>query len=80
MKFVFKYRRELAKGRAVYRPVVKISLKSTDGRWYTFTAYIDSGADVSMLSKGDAELLGIYKGEYWPLMGIGKTLIPAFTR
>ena len=49
MKFTFKYRREEAKKRIIYRPIVKLSLKSTDGRWYMFTAYVDSGADVSML-------------------------------
>jgi len=59
LKFTFKYRREEAKKRIIYRPVVKLSLKSTDARWYTFTAYVDSGADVSMLPKGDAKLLGI---------------------
>ena len=80
MKFTFKYRREEAKKRIIYRPIVKLSLKSTDGRWYMFTAYVDSGADVSMLPKGDAELLGIriYAGEYWPLTGIGRAIIPAY--
>jgi hypothetical protein len=80
LKLIFKYRREETKRGVVYRPVVKVSLKSVDGHWYTFTAYVDSGADVSILPKGDAELLGIniYEGELWRLTGIGRAIIPAY--
>jgi len=38
----FKYRREEARKRIIYGPIVKLSLKSMDGRWYMFTAYVDS--------------------------------------
>ena len=80
MKFIFKYRKEETRKGAVYRPIVKVGLKSADGHWYTLTAYVDSGADASMLPKGDAELLGInvHEGKYWPLMGIGRATIPAY--
>jgi hypothetical protein len=80
MKLVFKYRKERARTRVVYRPVAKLSLKSADGYWYTFTAYVDSGADVSLFTRGDAELLGIniYEGEPWELTGIGGAVIPAY--
>ena len=52
MKLVFKYRRERARRRTVYRPVAKLSLRSADGYWYTFIAYVDSGADLSLLTGG----------------------------
>jgi hypothetical protein len=52
MKLVFKYRKERARTRVVYRPVAKLSLKSADGYWHTFTAYVDSGADVSLFARG----------------------------
>jgi hypothetical protein len=80
MKLTFKYRKEQIKTRTVYRPVVKLSLKSIDDHWYTFTAYADSGADASLFPKGDSELLGInlYKGEYWKLSGVGGAIIPAY--
>jgi hypothetical protein len=43
--------------------------------------YIDSGADTPLFTKTDAKLLGLnlYQGEYRPIIGIGKTLIPAYT-
>ncbi|MCC6004305.1 MAG: retropepsin-like domain-containing protein [Thermofilum sp.] len=80
MKLTFKYRKEQIKTRTVYRPVVKLSLKSIDDHWYTFTAYVDSGADVSLFPKGDSKLLGInlYKGECWKLFGVGGAIIPAY--
>ena len=36
---------------------------------------------MSLFTKTDAKLLGLnlYKGEYRPIIGIGKTLIPAYT-
>jgi predicted aspartyl protease len=45
-----------------------------------FTAYVDSGADVSILPKGDAELLGVnlYEGELWRLTGIGRAIVSAY--
>jgi len=46
MKLVFKYRRERARRRTVYRPVAKLSLRSADGYWYTFIACVDSGAGI----------------------------------
>ena len=80
MKFVFKYRKEETKKGVIYRPVVKVSLRSSDGHWYMFTAYVDSGADVSILPKGDAELLGVnlYEGELWRLTGIGRVIVLAY--
>jgi hypothetical protein len=55
-------------------------LKSKTNDWYSFKAYVDSGADMSLFTKTDTELLGLslYQGEYRPIVGIGKLLIPAY--
>jgi hypothetical protein len=51
-----------------------------DHDWYTFRVYVDSGADLSLFRKSDAKILGLdlCAGDYHPMMGIGKTLIPAY--
>jgi len=48
--------------------------------WQAFQVYIDSGADISLFTKNDAEFLGLShnQGEYYPIKGVGGTLIPAF--
>jgi hypothetical protein len=55
-------------------------LQSKASDWYLFKAYVDSGSDISLFTKSDAELLGLslYKGEYRPIVGIGKLLIPSY--
>ncbi len=51
-----------------------------DGAWYHFYPYVDSGADTSLFSRGDASLLGLslYDGEFSPIMGIGRVMMPAY--
>jgi hypothetical protein len=46
-------------------------LQSVKGEWYAFRVYIDSGADISLFTKTDAELLGLnlYQGQYRPMIG-----------
>ena len=41
---------------------------------------MDSGADTSLFPKGDASLLklNLYEGEYNPIMGIGRVMMPAY--
>jgi hypothetical protein len=41
---------------------------------------VDLGADISLFTKGDSNILGLnlYEGEYRPIIGIGKILIPAY--
>jgi hypothetical protein len=80
-RYIFKYTPELTKTGIIHRPTARIFLQSTKNEWYAFRVYIDSGADVSLFTKTDAKLLGLdlYKGEYRPIIGIGKTLIPAYT-
>jgi len=55
-------------------------LKSKEKGWFAFRAYVDSGADISLFMRGDSRLLGLdlYEGEYRPIVGIGKILIPAY--
>ncbi|MFQ6056310.1 MAG: hypothetical protein ACE5J3_10065 [Methanosarcinales archaeon] len=59
MRYSFKYRKERSKiEKEVYRPVASVYIKGIDGNWYLFYPYIDSGADISLFTKTDCELLG----------------------
>ncbi len=59
MRYSFKYRKERAKiEKEVYRPVASVYLKGSNGNWYLFYPYVDSGADISLFTKTDSELLG----------------------
>jgi hypothetical protein len=80
-RYIFKYTPEPTRTGIIHRPTARILLQSTKNVWYAFRVYIDSGADISLFTKTDAKLLGLdlYKGEYRPIIGIGKTLIPAYT-
>ena len=79
-RYTFKYSPELSKRGIVYRPIVHVSLQSKDGSWYLFYPYVDSGADTSLFTKGDASLLklNLYEGEYSPIVGIGRIMLPAY--
>jgi len=80
-RYIFKYTPEPTRTGIIHRPTARIFLQSTKNEWYAFRVYVDSGADMSLFTKTDAKLLGLdlYKGEYRPIIGIGKTLIPAYT-
>jgi hypothetical protein len=80
-RYIFKYTPEPTKTGIIYRPTARILLQSTKNEWYAFRVYIDSGADMSLFTRADAKLLGLdlYKGEYRPIIGVGRTLIPAYT-
>ena len=80
-RYIFKYTPEPTRTGIIHRPTARILLQSTKNEWYAFRVYIDSGADISLFTKTDAKLLGLnlYKGEYRPIIGIGKNLIPAYT-
>lgn len=41
---------------------------------------MDSGADTSLFPKSDASLLNLnlYEGEYSPIVGIGRVMMPAY--
>ena len=79
-RYIFKYTPELTRRGIIYRPTARAYLQSKKGEWFAFRVYIDSGADVSLFTKGDSKILGLnlYEGEYRPIIGIGKVLIPAY--
>ena len=79
-RYTFKYSPEQSKRGIVYRPIAYVSLQSKDGAWYFFYPYVDSGADTSLFTKGDASLLklNLYEGVYSPIVGIGKVMMPAY--
>ena len=79
-RYTFEYSAELSRRGIVYRPVAHVHLQSKDGTWYLFYPYVDSGADSSLFPKADASLLklNLYEGEYNPIMGLGKVLMPAY--
>ena len=79
-RYTFKYSPEPSKRGIVYRPITHVCLQSKDGAWYLFYPYVDSGADTSLFSKGDASLLKmkLYEGDYSPIVGIGKVMMPAY--
>ena len=79
-RYTFKYSPEPSRLGIVYRPVAYVRLRSIDGTWYHFYPYVDSGADTSLFTRGDAYLLKLrlYDGEYSPIMGIGTVMMPAY--
>jgi len=79
-RYTFKYSPEPSKRGIVHRPIAHVHLQSKNGTWYLFYPYVDSGADTSLFTKGDASLLklNLYKGECSPIVGIGKVMMPAY--
>lgn len=79
-RHIFKYSPEPSRRGTVYRPIAYVYLQSKDGVWYLFYPYIDSGADISLFPKADASLLKLEfsEGEYNPVVGIGRVLMPAY--
>lgn len=70
----FPYRREFSRaGEVVYRPVARFSLRGRNGEWRTFRAYVDSGADISLLGRSGCELLGysLRRGTPLRIGGVG---------
>lgn len=58
----FKYKKEGLGGifgKVTLRPVATVYLQAKDGKWYTFQPYIDSGADLTLLTKSMGELIGL---------------------
>jgi len=79
-RYIFKYTPELTRRGIIHRPTARVYLQSKKGEWFAFRVYIDSGADISLFTKGDSKILelNLYEGEYRPIIGIGKILIPAY--
>lgn len=67
-------------GEIVHRPIAHVYLKSKGEEWYLFYPYVDSGADISLFTRSDCELLRreLRDGIYRPMSGIGRVSIPAY--
>jgi hypothetical protein len=81
-RYIFKYLPESTETGFIQRPVARVFLKDTKTEeWHTFRVYIDSGADLSLFRRNDADLSGLTlnQGEYHPIRELGKYLFqPTF--
>jgi len=58
-RYSFAYRKETSKIKEeIHRPVASVYLRGRDNDWYLFYPYVDSGADISLFTRTDCELLG----------------------
>jgi len=64
----------------VQRPVAEIHIKDKNNIWRAITMYIDSGADISIITKNLGELFGhnLKKGKKIELKGISKGGVTAY--
>ena len=79
-RYIFRYSPEPLGSGIINRSKATVFLCSKTDEWHSSRVYIDSGADMSLFRKNDAELLGLSltQGEYHPIIGIGRILIPAY--
>ncbi|MBI5700768.1 hypothetical protein HZC34_02825 [Candidatus Saganbacteria bacterium] len=65
---------------SVYRPVAEVYMKDKSKVWRAINMYVDSGADISIMTKDHGELFGhdINKGKKIRLKGIGSGHINAY--
>lgn len=79
-RYAFKYVKELTKRGTIHRSIAHVHLQSKEGGWFLFYPYVDSGADVSLFTRSDADLLNLElrEGEYRPIMGIGRVMLPTY--
>ncbi len=60
MKKCFKFARENSSSLGfVYRPIAKVGLKDADGDMFELSMLVDSGADISILSKRIGDIMGV---------------------
>jgi len=61
----------------VYRPIIKVGLKDADGVMFETSMIVDSGADITVLSKRMGDIMGVdvEKGEEKIFRGIVGELI-----
>jgi len=64
----------------VRRPVAEVHIKDKNNEWRAITMLVDSGADVSIISKSYGELFGhdLKKGRKIKLKGIGEDEVVAY--
>ena len=79
-RYIFKYIAEPVRTGVIQRPIASIFVRNIKAEWQAFKVYIDSGADISLFTRNDAEFLGLSlnHGEYHPIIGVGRILIPAY--
>lgn len=81
-KYIFDYDTEiLESGQKKRFPVIVLHIQARNKKWYQFKPYLDTGADISLLTRLDAELLGldIYKGQEELIGGVGGGLVKTYT-
>lgn len=60
MKKCFKFARENSSSLGfVYRPIAKVGLKDANGDMFELSMLVDSGADISILSKRIGDIMGV---------------------
>ena len=60
MKSCFEFTEEMSSSLgAVYRPLMKVGLKDVDGIIFEISIIVDSGADITVLSKRVGDIMGI---------------------
>lgn len=75
MKKCFKFARENSSSLGfVYRPIAKVGLKDANGDMFELSMLVDSGADISILSKRIGDIMGVdvEQGEakvFWGIVG-----------
>lgn len=75
----FKYRKEQSTtDDVIWRPVADVEFQTRSGGWIDCHPYIDSGADMTLISLSFGKLLGleIRKEEIKELYGLGKQGVP----
>lgn len=81
MTIEFPYQRFLKEdGTVEARPVIRIFLQGMDGSWRALQAFVDSGSDISIFRKSDAERLGLdlRTGDPIVIAGFGSAETPAY--
>lgn len=80
-KYIFDYDTEILEtGKKKRFPVAVIHLQGKDKKWYRFQPYLDTGADVSLLTRLDAKILGLKlkQGKEELIGGVGGGLVKTF--
>jgi hypothetical protein len=79
-RYIFRYSPEPLGSGIINRPRATVFLCSKTEEWHSSRVYVDCGADICLFRRNDAELLGLSltQGEYRPIVGIGRTLTPAY--
>ncbi len=73
MRKCFKFAKENSSSLGiVYRPIAKVGLKDVNGDMFELSMLVDSGADITILSKRIGDIMGVdvEQGEVKPFRGI----------